>query len=132
MGMFDLFASMQKMADDPALGNAAAAIGKAAAEIPAYLKQIDQSLKFIAQGQSEQTALLREIRTDNSEAFEQREKLKCLLVEISQSLDNFTDPIKRPPFGIVDIEAAMAGQWPPTSALDCTPPPTLDDEIGKR
>src|SRR5271166_169650 len=96
MGMFDLFASMQKMADDPALGNAAAAIGKAAAEIPAYLKQIDQSLKFIAQGQSEQTALLR---------------------EISQSLDNFTDPIKRPPFGIVDVEAAMAGQWP-SSGID--------------
>ena len=92
MGIFDAIASLQKMADDPEMSKAASAIGATAIALPQLLTSIDASLKSLVYGQETGHNLLR---------------------EISAGLDSMSDPIKRPPFTVADVEAAMGGLWPP-------------------
>jgi hypothetical protein len=98
MGLWDTLTAMQKMADDPELGKAAEAIGKAAMALPDVLASMDGSLKTLVAGQ---------------------ERGNQLLQEISLGLDAMNDPIKRPPFHAEDVQAAMDGEWPPKNLPDC-------------
>ena len=105
MGLFDAIAKLQEMADNPDLEKTAVKIGEAAQAIPQLMASIDATLKGLKAGQS-----LQILSGDRIEQLLQRGN--ATLVEISAGLDAIADPVKRPPFGVGDVEAAMMGQWP--------------------
>ena len=110
MGLFDAIAGLQKMAEDPELAKSAMALGSAAQAIPTVLTEIRDLLHAqISLHQDEQIE-----RAKWGGLFvEQLTSINNRLVEISLGLDTLADPVKRPPFGVGDVEAAMRGEWPP-------------------
>lgn len=86
MGLFDTIAALQKMAESPELENTAAGIGRAALALPDLLHSIDEKLGVI----------IYHLATNGAR-----------LTEISLGLDAAVDPIRRPPFGVSDVEAMM-------------------------
>lgn len=103
MGIFDIVERLGAIADNPNLGKAAEAIGETAVALPSLLTSIDANLeRLVAIGE----------RLENAIAAG-----NATLVEISLGLDAMADPIKRPPFHVADVEAAMRGEWPPNKSI---------------
>ena len=89
MGIFDLMTSMQKMADDPNLSDAAASIGKAAAALPDDIKGIRNLMAM---------------------QLDMSGRILAALSDLGDRLDRMADPIPRPPFGPADVEQVLAYQ----------------------
>lgn len=106
MSVFDMIGKLSEIADNPNLGQAADAIGKTAIALPDLLASIDASLKQL---------VCCAIRQDGSycRIISVLEASSMTLREISMGLDAMADPVKRPPFHATDVEAMMAGRWPP-------------------
>lgn len=114
MGLFDAIAGLQKMAEDPELGKSAMALGNAAQQIPTLLTDIRDCLhSLISLHQDDQVERAKSLQLISG----QIDVINARLVEISLGLDTLADPIKRPPFSVHDVEAAMSGNWPSVTNL---------------
>lgn len=113
MGLFDTIASLQKLAESPELEQTAVGIGKAATAIPALLVEIH--------------AVLEAMEDQGDTIIYHLSSVNDRLVEISLGLDASRDPIARPPFSVLDVEAMMAME-----PLVEDPPLTPPDEGNTR
>ena len=104
--IFGIVDQLSKLADDPNLTKAASALGETAVKIPELMQKISDALEVIS-------GRLREQNVISVKIFREMERSNEALVAISLGLDNLTDPIKRPPFHVSDVEAMMSAQWPP-------------------